>query len=78
MRTFLIILWSVLALLAGISCIWIEPFICKLIVLCFSCLNAPTAIALLVMDIADRRARKKENELQLQENTDLSSQEEEG
>lgn len=77
MRTFLIILWSVLALLTGICCIWIEPFVCKMIVLCFSCLNAPTALALVVMDIADRRARKKEN-VQLQENSDLSTEEKEG
>lgn len=76
MRTFLIILWSVLALLTGICCIWIEPFVCKLIVLCFSCLNAPTAAALIIMDRATRREEKAN--VQLQENTDLSSQEEEG
>lgn len=60
MRTFLIILWTVLALASAICCIWITPLVCKLVVLCFSCLNLPTGIALVVMDIADRRARKKE------------------
>lgn len=63
MRTFLIYFWAVLALATAISCIWLEPFICKLIVLCFSCLNAPTAAALIVMDRASRREEKKERQL---------------
>lgn len=63
MRSILIILWTVLALLSMISCIWIAPLFCKLVVLAFSCLNLPTGIALVVMDIASRRAEKKDKEL---------------
>ena len=63
MRTFLIILWTVLAALSAICCFWINPLVCKLVVLCFSCLNLPTGIALVVMDIASRRAEKKDKEL---------------
>lgn len=63
MRSILIILWTVLALLSMISCIWIAPLFCKLVVLVFSCLNLPTGIALVVMDIASRRAEKKDKEL---------------